>query len=72
MTIASSSHAQAVADDDDDDEDNDSQVLGQRKCIQRTDHHDTVNAVRIAMQPSHPCASDTAGNGNKLTWVPFS
>jgi hypothetical protein len=72
MTTASSSHAQAVADDDDDNEDNDSQVLGWRKCIQRTDHHDAINAVQIAMQPSHPRASDTAGNGNKLIWVPFS
>ncbi|KAG2105105.1 uncharacterized protein F5147DRAFT_775425 [Suillus discolor] len=65
-TTASSSHAQAVADDDDD-KDNDSQVLGRRKRIQRTDHRDAVNAVRIAMQPSHPRASDATGNGNKLT-----
>ncbi|KAG1814298.1 uncharacterized protein BJ212DRAFT_1482032 [Suillus subaureus] len=55
----------------DDNEDEDSQVLGQRKHIQKTDHHNAVNAVRTAMQPSHPCAPDAARNGNKLMWVFF-
>ncbi|KAG1863684.1 hypothetical protein F4604DRAFT_1929092 [Suillus subluteus] len=66
-TAATSSHAHVVAVNDNEDED--SQVLGQRKRIQKTDHHDAVNAVRTANQPSHPCAPDAAGNGNKLTWI---
>ncbi|KAG1862089.1 hypothetical protein DFJ58DRAFT_839509 [Suillus subalutaceus] len=64
---ATSSHAHVVAVDDDEDED--SQVLGQRKHIQKTDHRNAVNAVQTAMQPSHPRAPDAATNGNKLTWI---